>query len=208
MSPDWNLVLAAFLVSLPVSWTPGPNNIICTAIGARHGWRQAVPYSLGVGVGFPVLLGSVGIGLGTVIRLYPSIQTAAQWIGVAFLVYLAYRLATAPLADPADPNPHQSQVKKSVPGFWYAVFFQWANPKAVSFCFSLISLYTRPDALWIDLSLLMLISVFISVSSTLTWAVTGNVISKFLHTPKHHRLFNGCMATLLLLSALIILLPQ
>lgn len=200
MAADWNLIAAAFFASLPICATPGPNNIICAAIGARHGYRRALPYSLGATLGFPLLLGAVGLGLGGVLRLYPGIQLATQVLGALFLVYLAYRIATAPPVD-----VEHARVER-VYGFRYAMVFQWVNPKAVSFAFSLISLYARPQALLIDVPLLMLMSAIITLPVTMIWAIAGNVLGKLLHTPLRQRVFNGVMAALLLSAALGILL--
>lgn len=193
-------MFAALLASLPVCATPGPNNIICAAIGARRGARGALPYALGVTVGFPLMLAAVGIGLGTLIRQYPQIQQFTQLAGVAFLVYLAYRIATAPMPDMHRPD------NISAYSFTYAVLFQWINPKAVSFAFSLIALYTRPYALFIDIVLLMLISAVITLPVTMLWALTGDVLSRFLQTRLRYRVFNLCMGALLLAAAVSIFL--
>lgn len=198
-------MLAALLISLPVAGTPGPNNIICAAIGARHGARRALPYALGVTVGFPLLLGGVGLGLGSLLRTYPQIQQTAQVLGTGFLVYLSYRIAAAPIVNVAR---ERQKVGGAVRGFWYAVAFQWINPKALSFCFSLIALYTRPQALLLDIALLMVISAGVSIVMTMSWALTGDLLGKLLRTSWQHRLFNVVMALLLLGAALSIFFYQ
>lgn len=201
MGVDWNLALAALLASLPISATPGPNNIICAALGARHGVRRALPYALGVTVGFPLLLASAGAGLGALLHLYPQIQTATQIAGAAFMVYLAYRIAAAP---PVNVRQRRAQVGERVFGFWYAVAFQWINPKAIAHAFSVIALYTRPQAMALDVAMLMLISAAIVLPITVGWAVTGNLVSRFLDTPLRERGFNIFMGLLLLSAAVSI----
>ena len=198
-------MLVALLTALSVCGTPGPNNIICAAIGARRGYRGALSYSLGVTIGFPLLLAAVGFGLGTLINTYPQIQDITQMAGTAFLIYLAYRIATAP---PPDMNAPDSVDNIKAYGFSYAVMFQWINPKALSFAFSLVALYTRPDALLVDIPLLMLLTAGITLPITMLWALLGDVLSRFLQTPLHYRLFNAGMGGLLLAAAVSIFIYQ
>lgn len=195
MSVDWNLMLAAVFTSLAVSATPGPNNIIVAAIGAHHGYRRALPYCLGVTVGFPLMLGIVGLGLGGLLITYPYLRQMTQIIGATFLIYLAYRIVTAPVV-----NVPTARREGSIYGFWYAVIFQWINPKAVPFAFGFISLYARPQALMLDVAMLMMLSALVTLPITTGWALTGDLLSRVLKTPLQYRVFNLAMG-LLLLSA-------
>lgn len=203
MTADWNLMLAALFASLPVCITPGPNNIICAAIGAREGARRALPYALGVTCGFPLLLGAVGLGLGTLLRLYPAIQQAAQVLGALFLAVLALRIAmAAPYVRADAPRGVLRQ------GFWYAMAFQWINPKALSYAFSLIALYTRPQALPLDVALLMLMAAAITLPITMGWALSGDLLGRYLRTPLQQRAFNVAMGALMLAAAVSIFFYQ
>ena len=196
VAPNWSLLLAATAASAAASFTPGPNNTICAGISATHGFRRALPFVLGVTVGFPLLLLAVGLGLGGVLRAYPQLRTVTQVAGAVFLLYLAYRIITAP---PFTGNNTESA--KNTPGFFRAVLFQWVNPKALSFMLSLIALYLRPQALATDLPLLMLISAIMALGSTLLWSLAGVAVGRFLKTRRRHRIFNAVMGMLLILAA-------
>ena len=196
-APDWGLLLTATLASLVVVMTPGPNNIILASIGATRGVRQAMPYAFGVVVGFPIMLGCIGFGLGNFIRLYPQAQVILMLIGGGFLAYLAWRIVFAPVRDiAADVRAH-----KAVPGFIQSVLFQWLNPKGLSYAFGLIAAYARPSALVTDTLMLMLMACLLSALSAFSWVFVGALISRCLGTPNRQRWFNGVMGFLLLCVA-------
>ncbi len=71
-----------------------------------------------------LLFAGIALGLGVLFERFPVVQTTLRWVGSAYLLYLAWKIATAP-----PPNLHGSQ--HGVPlTFWQAAMFQFANPKA------------------------------------------------------------------------------
>ena len=77
------------------SVTPGPNNIMLTASGAAFGYRRTIPHMLGIGLGISAMLLLVGAGLGALFEAQPRLYQILQYIVAAYLVYLAWRLATS-----------------------------------------------------------------------------------------------------------------
>lgn len=199
---DFEAIVLASVTAIAVAFTPGPNNIICASIGLSHGFRSALPYAFGVTVGFPLLLLFVGFGLGGLLSAYPDMQVVVRVVGGLFLVYLAWQIATA-----APKNIDIEHSQKKPPGFIQAVFFQWINPKAVSFSISLVGAFVLQDSFLFDLSVLIVITACVSLASTITWASIGVLISRFLHTPRRQRVFNGVLGALLFITAIAILLP-
>ena len=119
MSLDiWAAATALFVAS----FTPGPNNAICASIGATYGYTRALPFALGVTVGYPALIAAVGLGLAGLLAAFPQLHLAIKICGASFLLYLAWKIATA-------KNTPATNAK--VPGFWRAFLFQWFNPKGV-----------------------------------------------------------------------------
>jgi threonine/homoserine/homoserine lactone efflux protein len=64
-----------------MSITPGPNNVMLTASGARFGFRRTLPHILGIGCGFIVQLLAVCAGLSALFTRWPSIQSTLAWVG-------------------------------------------------------------------------------------------------------------------------------
>ena len=79
------LIVFAFVSSI----TPGPNNMMLLASGVNFGFRRSVPHMLGIGVGFMVLLLSIGLGLGQVLERFPAIYTTLKYVGAAYMLWLA-----------------------------------------------------------------------------------------------------------------------
>ena len=90
------LVLFAFACSI----TPGPNNMMLMASGANFGLRRTVPHWLGIMAGFGALLLACGLGLGGLFTAYPVLHEILKWAGAAYLLYLAFRIATAKSISP------------------------------------------------------------------------------------------------------------
>lgn len=92
-------LLPLALFAIAGSFTPGPNNVMVTASGQAFGFARSLPHMAGVTVGFAVLLIAFGLGLGQIFALYPGLHAALRIAGVIYLLYLAWRIATA--GDPA-----------------------------------------------------------------------------------------------------------
>jgi threonine/homoserine/homoserine lactone efflux protein len=114
----------AFLpFAVVAAFTPGPNNLLLAASGANFGIRRTIPHLLGVMCGFPLLVLAVGLGLGSVFQRHPDVHTVLKFVGATFLIYLAWRIATAG-STATDTGPGRPLT------FLQAALFQWVNPKA------------------------------------------------------------------------------
>jgi len=91
------LSLIAF--TLATCGTPGPNNTLVTASGISFGFRRSMPGVVGINTGFPIMVILVGLGLGAFLERWPVVLDILRPIGAAYLLYLAYRIATAAVED-------------------------------------------------------------------------------------------------------------
>ena len=92
--------LAFFLFALVAAGTPGPSNTLLTATGARVGVIRGLPVLLGTVAGMGLLMFIVALGLGAVLLENPAVLTIVKWCGVAFLLWLAWKIASAPAPAP------------------------------------------------------------------------------------------------------------
>ena len=174
---------------------PGPNNVIVASIGARRGVLAALPYILGVAVGWAVMILLVGAGLSGVLMRMPVLAVAMRWVALAWVVLLAWQIAVAPM-------PGEGREGRS-PGFVTAVFLQWVNPTGWMLALGLISAWFRPER-----SLLAQEALFAGVfalavfPSGLLWTLLGSGASRLLQVPWRLRAFNVAMAALLVASML------
>lgn len=187
------LTVFAFVGSV----TPGPNNVMVMVSGANFGLRRTMPHMFGIAIGFGVMIFLTGLGLSGVFRAFPVTLTILRWVSVAYLVYLAWKLATA-----AAP---EGQAGRGRPlGFLGAALFQWVNPKAWTLAIATISAYL-PDPRPGPALTAAVVFALVCVPSTLVWAKLGEAMRHLLADRKRLRAFNVVMACLLLGSLLPIL---
>jgi threonine/homoserine/homoserine lactone efflux protein len=193
---DTLLPLLAFAFVLSI--TPGPNVLMLAAAAAGHGLRATWPHNLGIALGFGAMLAVVCAGVGLPLQANPWLHGALRWVGAAWLLWIAWKIATAPPPDTAGARPPL--------GFWGAVAFQWVNPKAWMICGAASAAYVRPDAPLVP-QVLLVSGAFIAMAlpSNLAWAAFGAAMGRWLRKPRRLRVFNIGMALLLVLSLLPLL---
>ena len=112
---------ALILFTIATSITPGPNNVMIMTSGVNHGFRKSIPHLAGIDLGFPIMLIVVGLGASQLFAGYPSIFLWLKVIGVLYLSYLAFKIASSPVQ-----SFERSKAKPFT--FLQAALFQWVNP--------------------------------------------------------------------------------
>jgi threonine/homoserine/homoserine lactone efflux protein len=176
MTPELVFALTSF--AFVMAFTPGPNNIMLTASGANFGFVRSIPHMSGVVVGF----------------IIPQIQVVLKVAGSAYMLWLAWKIATAQGGGEAGSGSSRPLT------FWQAAAFQWVNPKGVVIAIGAVALYVRPDRALTDLAVLLAIFSIATLLSTITWSVFGAALSRILREPRRARIFNIVMAVLLVAS--------
>lgn len=198
MHPDalaWFFSAVAFAVSM--SATPGPNNAMVAASGATFGFARTVPHMLGIAVGFPVMLVAVAVGAGDLLRAAPSVHEILKWAGAAYLLWLAFRIATA---SPAVKDGGAKRGSKPL-SFVQAALFQWINPKGWVIAISAVVTFTDAGSSAL-LKAVSLAAIFLVVilPTIAFWTMTGVGAARLLRTARAMRAFNLTMAALLVAS--------
>ena len=194
------LMLACAAFAFVTSVTPGPNNIMLLASGVNFGVRRTLPHVLGISTGMIILLLSVGLGLNQLFLLYPALYSVLQIAGSAYLLYLAWKIATAGAPDP-------DAVSRSKPlSFIQAAAFQWVNPKAWVMALGAITTFVPQQNFVYNMLVVAGLFALINGPSCSLWAIAGSLLRRALQSPRTLRLFNGGMAILLVLSLYPILL--
>lgn len=192
MSFDVFLALIGF--ALVATITPGPNTLMLLASGVNFGFRRTIPHMVGIAVGFMSLLLAVGFGLGALFQAFPQMQTVLRIAGGAYLLYLAFRIATArSFGGRADAASRPLTVLG-------AALFQWVNPKAWMMGVSAMAIYTSADAK-VETTLLVVGAFALVLTPSVTaWAGFGTALRSYLADPLRLRVFNVTMGLILALS--------
>ena len=195
MTHEQLLALVAF--AFVTSVTPGPNNLMLMASGARFGVRRTVPHMLGVGIGFAVMVLLVGAGLEGVFNALPGAGLVLKVLSVAYLLVLAWRIASA-------PPPGEGTAESRPMSFLGAAAFQWVNPKAWAMALTAISVYA-PSRGIAGIAVTAAVFGLVNLPSVGSWTVLGHGMRGLLTNPARMRAFNLVMAALLVASLLPIL---
>ena len=200
MGIDAYWLLSALGFAVAMSATPGPNNAMVAASGANFGIARTLPHILGVSIGFPAMFAAVAFGLGGVLRPHPGIFVALRWIGAAYLLWLAWRVATA---RPRRTGDGVAGGRRARPmRFGEAALFQWANPKAWLAAMSAVAAYATvgDHVAPLQVTVLTVLFLVICIPTTIMWTSIGAGTALLLRTDRQVRLFNLTMALLLLAS--------
>jgi threonine/homoserine/homoserine lactone efflux protein len=186
--------LAMVSFAFVMAFTPGPNNVMLTASAANFGFARSIPHMLGVSLGFVILLAASGAGLGALFTSIPSTQIVLKIVGAAYMLWLAWKVANA------GPTDDGSGTDARPLTFLQAVAFQWVNPKGVVIALGAIALYISPGRPVADLLILLVVFGLVTLLSTVSWSLFGVALSRLLRDPRRARIFNICMALLLVAS--------
>lgn len=202
MTLSLDLLLGFALFALVTSITPGPNNTMLLASGVNFGFNRTIPHMLGITCGFFSLVLAVGLGLGAVFQTYPLLYTVLRYVGAAYLIYLAWKIAhSGPVSDGgADENKPIS--------YWGAAAFQWVNPKAWIMAIGAISTYTPLQGYFFNVVVIAAVFALINLPSVSLWVVCGSLLRNLLQDRRWLRVFNWGMALLLVASLYPLLLES
>lgn len=194
MTLSLDLLLGFALFALVTSITPGPNNTMLLASGVNFGFNRTIPHMLGITCGFFVLVLAVGFGLGAVFQTYPVLYNVLRFVGAAYLLYLAWKIAhSGPVSDTGEGQGKPIS-------YLGAAAFQWVNPKAWIMAIGAISTYTPLQGYFSNVIVIAAVFALINLPSVGVWVVCGSLLRNVLRDRRWLRLFNWGMALLLVAS--------
>jgi threonine/homoserine/homoserine lactone efflux protein len=191
----WQEFTALLVLATAMSFTPGPNTALSTALAANHGLPRALRFVCAVPVGWGILLSLCSLGLGGLLLNLPALRWAVKLLGVAYLGWLAWRLAqSAQLA--------QADARRLDLTFWQGAALQFVNIKAWMLALAIVSgwIAGQPDAAGRFAIVLPVMLAFAFVSN-LTYALAGSLLRQWLAHEARLLWFNRGMALVLALTA-------
>ncbi|WP_236617149.1 LysE family translocator [Litchfieldella anticariensis] len=189
---------ALYMFSMTI--TPGPNNVMLTASGANYGFWRTMPHILGILGGCFALFSGIALGLGLLFERYPSVQMLLRIVGSAYLLYLAWKIATAP------PPTLRTESEGRPLTFWQAAAFQFANPKAWVMGLALMAGFLPHGGdTMINALLLAAFAELIALPCIALWAGFGLAIGRLLKSARAWQVFNGLMGAMTAACVIFIL---
>lgn len=192
------IILSLFSFTMTTTLSPGPNNILVLSSGLTYGYKKTIPHMLGVVIGFPLMVILIGLGAGIVFERFPFVLMALKYIGIVYLLWMAYKIATAANTYEVDEN------KKSKPfTFMQSALFQWVNPKAWIMGITVISIYvnTQQESFY-QIFAIAFMYFFTTLIGMNIWVGGGVFLKRFITNSRFVKNLNRVLAFTLILSIL------
>jgi threonine/homoserine/homoserine lactone efflux protein len=199
MSPTELTTLLLFCTAM--SFSPGPNTTLSTALAANFGLRRAMRFCLAVPAGWTLLMLACGLGLGALVTGVPALRLGVKLAGVAYMLWLAWKLSGAGQMMQIDP------ARLNI-GFLQGAGLQFVNIKAWMLSLTLTAGWvvnaqgepsTNPmQRLAIICGVMMCFAFF----SNFTYALVGSLLRQWLAQGSRLLWFNRVLAAVLAATAI------
>ena len=192
---SWQEFTALLILGAAMSFSPGPNTTLSTALAANYGLRRAMRFVCSVPLGWGVLLSICAAGVGGLIVAVPALRIAVKVVGVAYLLWLAFKLSRS--GSLAQTDNAKLQVT-----FWQGAALQFVNIKAWMFALAVVAGWVagRSDA-WERFSVVLPTMMFFAFVSNFAYAAAGALLRGWLARGARLLWFNRCMALVLAITA-------
>ena len=175
--------------------TPGPGFAALVARVLGQGLKSVGPFIAGYFVGDMIWLTFAATGLAVVAKTFAGVFIAIKFAGAAYLLYLAWRMATAPTAVGAPPPP----VSRGWRAFLGSLSLTLGNPKVMIFFLSIMPLVIDIRVLTpLALTELAAVSALVIFSTLAAYALAASRARTFLSSTRAvklvHRAAGGLMA--------------
>lgn len=193
--------LAALVALATVgSFTPGPNTMLALATGVRFGWRRVGPHALGVAVGLAAMLGLAAAGAAAVLLAVPAAGAALRAAGVAWLLWLAWRIGRGGGTDRQGLDRPLAA--------WQSALLQFVNVKGWMLVVAVTGTWLGAggsQATGLRAAAAMLTFAATTAAANYAWAAVGSSLQAWLAVGRRRAWFDRGMGVALAASALAML---
>ncbi|MDR6434451.1 MULTISPECIES: LysE family translocator [Brucella/Ochrobactrum group] len=196
------VVFAGILVV--AAGTPGPNVGALVARVISRGHKGVFPFMFGLWLGDAIWLSLAVWGLSAIANSFHTVFLVLKYLGVAYLIYLAWKMWIAPVETTADESaiPSYGEARKL---FFSALAVTLGNPKIMVFYIAILPTVidiTHVSVVgWLEL-LLVMFAVLAAVDSA--WVVLAAQARRFLRSPRAMRIANRTSAGMMAGAAVAI----
>jgi threonine/homoserine/homoserine lactone efflux protein len=183
--------------------TPGPGVAAVLARSLTHGMRGAPAFIAGFLIGDLIWFAGASAGLAALAQTAEHVFLVVRYAGAAYLLYLAYRLWTAP-AQPLDvAGIHASQ--RPLRLFLGSLSLTLGNPKPMIFFVALLPTVVHLQALhFVDYLLIAVAIAFILPLVLGGYALAASRARRFFRKPSAIRLLNRGAGTAMAGAAFVV----
>lgn len=100
----WSVLVFAAALAVAIA-TPGPSMVALVVRVLAQGRARNIAFAVGLVIGDVIWLACAVFGIAAIATWMHEVMVVLKWAGAAYLVYLAYKLWTAPVAASGGPTP-------------------------------------------------------------------------------------------------------
>ena len=197
---SWDALIGLLIAALDLMGRPGPATLSVAATSEVFGLARAIPYYCGGCCGTSTVVLLVGTGVTGVVMTVPGVTPILVVLAGAYILYLAFRIATAP---PLQAQDDSSPAPRAIAGYLLAI----ANPKAYAAMGALFAGYVLiaqdPQGDAITKAIILIALVF---AVNLVWLLAGRALAQFFQSERSARILNVSFAVLLIASLIPLLI--
>lgn len=178
------LLLAAF----GLLGTPGPAPVALAAAGAGYGYRASLPFYGGVMAGLFAAMVLSALGITALIALVPAAAVVLLGVSLAYVLYLAWRIATAPPMDGAAGG-------RGKPSLADGFVINILNPKVYAAFATLYASFTPPGlAPPAATAIAGMTGFLVALGMNQLWLLAGEGLSRLFSRPRQNRVIRIVLA--------------
>lgn len=169
---------ASFIAAILIfQMIPGPGTLAILGATARGGMGAGMGAVFGTLLGDFVYMLAAVLGLAAILATYPALFAAMQWLGIAYLCWIGFKL----LREPATDRTNGSGARHNG-WFHFRQGFAVAltNPKVIMFFMAFFPLFMRPDAKPVTLVSMMAHVTLICLLYEIGLVLVGNFVARLL----------------------------
>lgn len=194
---NWTATWVFVVAATALLGSPGPGIAALLAVGRAEGWGPGLRYYAGLQLGLAVACGATAVGLVSALAAFPFALRALTVASAVYLIYLAYRIATAAVGAAMEKGRVHSSARS---GFLLGI----ANPKAyLAFVSLLASQALVQGSHQKDVLLKWGLCVVVIVAVDLAWLFVGVQLRRLRLSAMAERTLNLSLGATVLLAAVL-----
>lgn len=180
---------------LVAAGSPGPSIAALVARVITRGWRDVLPFLAAMWIGEGIWLSFAILGLAYVAETFHMAFVVIKYAGVAYLLYLAWKMWTAPVETGSEALPNAGSRLRL---FFTGMAVTLGNPKIMMFYLALLPTIIDVASVtligWAELTLTMVV-VLVAVDAV--WVLAATQARRLLKSPRAMRIANRTSASMM-----------
>jgi threonine/homoserine/homoserine lactone efflux protein len=175
-------IITLIIATAVLLGSPGPATLSLAAVGASFGVSRGLPYLGGILLGLMVAMAGAIFGVATLFSRWPEVKLITQLLGAAYLFYVSYRIATAPILVAGENE------QADIPGLRDGFILNILNPKAYAAFFVLFSQFLVPfEGAKLRYAVTYIIIFVVAILVDSLWLLIGSGIRSVFASRKYAR---------------------